>query len=125
MRLRAHVITALAGLVAPFLLVELISLATIYAWFPDPAGVLLVVLGALLGCAMALGLARVARAQPMSQWLLFAGFFLIAVAVPTLLRGEYDALLGFLARPFVAAFLAFAALGFWLASRRKASRHVA
>jgi hypothetical protein len=125
MRLRAHVITALAGLIAPFLLVELISLATIYVWFPDPAGVVPVVLGALLGCAMALALARVARSQPMSQWLLFTGFFLIAVGVPTLVHGEYQALLAFLTRPFVAAFLAFAALGFWLASRRKVSRHVA
>jgi len=125
MKLRAHLITALGGLVAPFLLVELISLATIYARFPDPAGVLLVVVGALLGCAMALALARIARSQPVQQWLLFTGFFLVAVAAPTLYRGDYHSLLAFLTRPFVAAFLVFAAVGFWLASRRKVSRHVA
>jgi len=140
---RGHVIAAVAGLIAPFLLVELLALFAIHVWFPtskylwtahgivtaklpiNTAAVLDALIAALLGFAIALGIARVSRSKPVPLWLVFAGFFLVSLVVPTLFDRDYEALVWFLSRPFIAVFLVFAALGFWLPSRRVVSRHVA
>jgi hypothetical protein len=143
MNLRAHLITALAGVIAPFLLVEVVTLATIYLWLPasrylwtahgiavrtlliDTAAALDGLLSACLGFAIAIGVTHISRYRPISQWLLFAASFLLALSLPTLFDREYEALVWFLTRPFIAIFLAFAAVGFWLASRRQIAKHVA
>ena len=140
---RGHVIAAVAGLVAPFVLVELVALVSIHVWLPlnrylwtahgiataklpvDTAAVLDALIAALVGFCIALGVAGLSRSKPVPLWLIFAGFFLISLAVPTLFDGDYEVLLWFLSRPFIYIFLVFAALGFWLPSRRQVSRHVA
>jgi len=143
MNWRAHVIAAVAGLIAPFILVEILGLFTIHVWFPqskylwtahgiataklpiDTAAVLDVLIAALVGFGIAFAVARLSRGRPMPLWLVFAGFFLISQVIPTLFDQEWYALLWFLARPFIPVFLVFAALGFWLPARRHVSRHVA
>lgn len=140
---RGHVIAAVAGLIAPFALVELLALVSIHVWLPlnkylwtahgiataklpvDTAAVLDALLAALVGFGIALGVARLSRSKPVPLWLVFAGFFLISISVPTLFDGDYAALFWFLSRPFIYIFLLFAAVGFWLPSRRHVSRHVA
>lgn len=140
---REHVTAALAGLIAPFILVELLALFAIHVWFPlskylwtahgiataklpiDTAAVLDALIAALVGFAIALGVSRVSRSRPVPLWLLFAGFFVVSLTVPTLFDRDYEALVWFLSRPFISIFLVFAALGFWLPSRRQVSRHVA
>lgn len=143
MNLRAHLITALAGVIAPFLLVELLSLATIYLWFPathylwttygiaernfpiDIASVLDGFLSACLGLALAFGVTRIARLRPLPQWLLFGVSYIVAMTLPALFDRDYEALAWFLTRPFISILLVFAAFGFWLSSRRRHATHVA
>ena len=143
MNLRAQLITALAGVIAPFLLVEIVTRATIYLWFPanmylwdahgvkvrelpvDPANVLDGCLSAILGCAIGFGVARVAQWQLVPQWLLFAASFVVTLMLPTLFDHDYEALVWFLTRPFLTIFLTFAAVGLWLAYRRGHAKHVA
>lgn len=143
MKLRAQLITAAAGLIAPFLLVEIVTRATIHLWLPasrylwtshgiavrtlpvDTAAVLDGLMSAILGFAIAIGVARISRYRPVPQWLLFATFFLVALALPTVFDRDVEGLVWFITRPFISIFLAFAALGFWLASRQRHSGHVA
>ena len=91
----------------------------------DVAAIFDVLIAAFLGFGLALAVAILCRRNPVHQWLIFAGAFLVSLAVPTFLDREYVALLWFLSQPFIAVFLLFAALGFWLPSRRSISRHVA
>jgi hypothetical protein len=91
----------------------------------DPATVLDGCVSAALGCATGVGVTRIARWKPVPQWLLFAVFFLVTLTLPTLFDHDLEALVWFLTRPFFSVFLAFAALGFWLASRKRHVEHVA
>jgi hypothetical protein len=143
MKLRAQLITALAGLITPLLLIEILTRATIYLWFPasmylwdthrikvrelpvDPARVIDGSVSAILGCAIGYSVARLARWQPVPQWLLFAASFLVTLTLPTLFDHDYEALVWFITRPFFSIFLVFAASGFWLESRRHRPEHVA
>ena len=140
---RAHVVAAVAGLIAPFILVEVLGLVTAHIWFPltkylwtahgiataklpiDTSAVLDALIAALVGFGIAFAVARISRGKPMPLWLVFACFFVLSLAIPTLFSHEWNVLLWFLARPFIPVFLVFAALGFWLPSRRHLSRHVA
>jgi hypothetical protein len=140
---RGHVIAAVAGLLAPFALVELLLLSSVHVWIPivkylwtaheianakapiDTAAILDAFIAALLGFGIALGVARMSRSRPVPLWLVFASFFVISLTVPTLFSRDYEALLWVLSRPFISIFLVFAALGFWLPSRPQVSRHVA
>jgi hypothetical protein len=140
---RAHLIAAVAGLLAPFVLVELLLQFANHVWFPltkylwtahgiataklavDSAAVFDMLISALVGFGIALGIARLCRSKPVPLWLVFAGAFLVSLAIPTLFDRQYDELLWFLSRPYITVFLVFAALGFWLPSRRQVSRDVA
>ena len=140
---RGHVIAAVAGLISPFVLVEIVALSTIHVWFPlskhlwttheiadarlpiNTAAVLDGLVAALVGFGMSLAVAGLSRSKAMPLFLVFAGFFLISLAVPTLFDREWEALVWFLSLPFIYVFLVFAALGFWLPPRRRVSRHVA
>lgn len=139
---RAHVASAVAGLIAPFILVETLGLVTIHVWFPlskylwtahgivtaklpiDTAAVLDGLIAVLVGFGMTFTIARLFRGKPLHLWLVFTVFFAISTATPTLIDRERERLLWFLSLPFIPVFLVFAALGFWLASRRHASEHV-
>ena len=143
MNWRAHVVAAVAGLISPFVLVEVLGLFTVHVWFPlskylwtahgiataklpiNTSAVLDGLIAGLVGFGMATAVARLSRGKPIPLWLVFAGFFVLSLVIPTLFDGEWNALLWFLARPFIPVFLLFAAVGFWLPSRRHVSRHVA
>ena len=140
---RAHLVAAVAGLLAPFVLVELLGLFAIHVWFPlskylwtahgiataklwiDASAIFDILISAVVGLGIAFGVARLCRGKPVPLWLVFTGAFLVSLIVPTLFDREYNELLWFLSRPFISVFLLFAALGFWLPSRRRVSSHVA
>ena len=141
--IRALVVPALSGALAPFVLATLFGLYAAHIWSPtikylwyshgvavatlpvDVAAVIDVILGALLGVATGVGISRLSRGHSSSQWLIFGVFFVLSVTIPTLFDGEYEALVYFLTRPFVLVFLAFLALGLWLARRSQRVTNVA
>jgi hypothetical protein len=140
---RALAIAALFGTLAPFVLATLFGLYVLHIWSPtvrylwfshgvalaklpvDVASVVDVILGALLGVAAALGIARLSRGHYLSQWAVFVAFFVLSGSIPALIGGEHDLQLFFLTHPLIIVFLASSALGFWLGGRPRQTPNVA
>ena len=141
--LRGHLVAAATGLVAPHVLAGVLGLVALYVWSPavryfwtahgiaitklsvDLVALLDSFVCAILGVILAMAIGVASRHRHMALWVTFVAFFFLSVTLPTIADRDYDLLIFFLTRPFVAVFLASAALGFWLIARPRRAAHVA
>jgi len=137
------VLAGALGIASPWILVDLLGLASGKLWIPFvrylwtshgtatrdlPVNLSIVldgVVGAAVGFALALLVASLSEESYLLRGTTFIICFLLSAILPATLAGQYDLVTFFLLTPGVVVFVCVAVGTFWLRSRRPIVRNVA